>query len=1487
MAQGTYVPGTAATDTFALRSGVALFGGFLGNEANLDDRLWDTYITTLSGDIGTPAIGDNVYHVVTGSGADGTAVLDGFRITRGNASVDGNDRGGGLLIVDGSPTLANLWLIYNEALLDGAGAYFEGSRLALDGVTFQLNASHGSGDHGGGGLACTGCTADLANVSFTGNVSSGRGGGLYLVDSTVTLAWATFQSNFATGGGGAMYARGSSPAIVNSSFLGNTAGLGGAMYNISGSSPTLTHVLFYGNSASAGTGGAIHNQSLSSPALVDVAFFGNSASAGGAIYNADRSSPSLSNCILSGNQATAGAGGAIYNTGASNPTVRNCTFTFNVAGAGDSMYNNGSTPVVSNSILWGSTSTQIGGASAGVSYSLVRGGATGSGNTDGDPLFVDADGADDAQGTPDDSVRLGASSPAIDAGSNALIASDSADLDGDGNRAEATPFDAGSSVRRRDVPASPDIGSGTSPIVDMGAFERGHVHYVYRGWTSGNHSGTSWADAYASLDDALAVAGLGDEIWVAAGTYVPAVRTDDADPRSVTFRLANGVALYGGFTGSETAREQRDWQAHTTILSGDVAGNDSGFINNGENCYHVVTTGGVDATAVLDGFTIRGGNADGGVPPSERLQGAGIYNIAGSPTLVNLLVTGNSAGTALNHGYGGGMYSDGVGQPSLQHVTLNANRAYYGGGMANLNGSNGLLADAAFTGNSGRVGTGSGLTGAGAGMYNQHSSPVLTRVTFTANSAGMGGAMVNVGSSPLLVRVDFTRNVGGNGGAMYNEWYSPRRSDPVLVNCGFYGNSASGSGGAVYGLSGTGPLFADTVFSGNTTAGAGGAIWSMGTPGIETAPVLRNVTMSGNHAGACGGGLFAYYYSDPVVANSVFGGNTADGGSAQICIGQLAEASVAYSLVEGGYAGEGNVDANPLFVRPPAPGGDGGWGTADDDYGDLRLQTNSPAIDAGSNAAVAADYADLDADGNTTEPLPYDLDGSPNLRFINHRRPDTGQGATPMVDMGAYESQTANYAPILDASGSPYLTAVLENAAEPAGDTIETIVSRGSGGDPIDDLDVGSPKGIAVTAVDDSHGSWQYRVGGGPWIPFGPVSPASAVVLAYGTDRIRFVPVAHFAGEVPEGITFVAWDQSDGLASGTTAVSVLPAGGSTPWSLASETASTSVTNVNDAPAGLSLSPSSVPEHQPAGTDVGVLQAADIDAGDTHSYALVTGAGSGDNALFAISGGRLRTAAPFDYEATNSHTVRVRTTDAGGLWYEESFTVSVVAVDEGPMAVGDAYSTVQNTDLAVAAPGLLANDSDADGQPLIAILAADPAHGAVTLQADGSFVYAPEAGFTGTDSFTYHAGDGSLMSPAAPVSITVATGGPVVSLTADSAEVSEGGGQVVLTIALSQPAARVVTIQYATVDGSAIAGQDYEGISGTLVLQPGEMSGTISIAIAGDAVHEETETFGFTLTRIVNARLGAPGSGTVTILDDDPAEEAPGSVICLPLLLHRQ
>ena len=155
---------------------------------------------------------------------------------------------------------------------------------------------------------------------------------------------------------------------------------------------------------------------------------------------------------------------------------------------------------------------------------------------------------------------------------------------------------------------------------------------------AGSNNGTSWANAFVNLQDALGVAVADDEIWVAAGSYQPDLGTAYTQyDRQVSFTMITGVALYGGFAGTETLLSQRDYVNNVTILTGDLAGNDStDFGDMTDNSYHILTANYTDATAILDGFTITSGYSNGASPDN---CGSGLRVSPGSPTVQNCVFT--------------------------------------------------------------------------------------------------------------------------------------------------------------------------------------------------------------------------------------------------------------------------------------------------------------------------------------------------------------------------------------------------------------------------------------------------------------------------------------------------------------------------------------------------------------------------------------------------------------------------------------------------------------------------------------------------------------------------------------------------------------------------------------------------------------------------------------------------------------------------------
>ncbi len=291
----------------------------------------------------------------------------------------------------------------------------------------------------------------------------------------------------------------------------------------------------------------------------------------------------------------------------------------------------------------------------------------------------------------------------------------------------------------------PMMQAQAAPIVDRPSIP---VIYVSQSAT-GLNNGTSWANAFTSLEAALDAAQPNDEIWVAAGTYIPTERLVPTDPRSATFELRSGVALYGGFSGVETSLLERDWKAHPVILSGDIS--ETNVIT--DNVYHVVYSSNVVSTTLLDGFTVTGGYADGVDEPRQR--GGGLRNNSGSPRVTNVTFVDNLAQ------YGGGAYNDTGGNLTLVNVVFNHNTAQIsGGGAFDEHGTMSLL-NTVFNGNAAVAG--------GGGLYHRYDVVTLKNCVFNGNTSGTtGGGLWNEAGQPTMLNCTFSNNIAASeGGAIY------------------------------------------------------------------------------------------------------------------------------------------------------------------------------------------------------------------------------------------------------------------------------------------------------------------------------------------------------------------------------------------------------------------------------------------------------------------------------------------------------------------------------------------------------------------------------------------------------------------------------------------------------------------------------------------------------------------------------------------------
>ncbi len=211
-----------------------------------------------------------------------------------------------------------------------------------------------------------------------------------------------------------------------------------------------------------------------------------------------------------------------------------------------------------------------------------------------------------------------------------------------------------------------------------------------------------------------------------------------------------------------------------------------------------------------------------------------------------------------------------------------------------------------------------------------------------------------------------------------------------------------------------------------------------------------------------------------------------------------------------------------------------------------------------------------------------------------------------------------------------------------------------------------------------------------------------------------------------------------------------------------------ITNVNEAPTGIALSAASIAENNAANATVGTLSATDPDAANTFTYTLATGTGSADNTAFNLSGDSLRLTASANFELKNSYSVRVRSTDQGGLFFEKPFTVTIMDVNEAPTLAAIGVSGFEDTTLTFTAANFTGAYTDPETTALASLqIKSLPASGTLKLSGTdvtvdqviplanlGSLTYVPVLNENGAKTFTGSASDGALSSPVATVTMTI-------------------------------------------------------------------------------------------------------------------------------------
>lgn len=369
---------------------------------------------------------------------------------------------------------------------------------------------------------------------------------------------------------------------------------------------------------------------------------------------------------------------------------------------------------------------------------------------------------------------------------------------------------------------------------------------------AGDNNGHSWAEAFTNLQDALAAAPEGAEIWVAAGTYTP---TGPEGGPGAAFLIDENIQLLGGFLGNETEADSRDPEANLSILSGDLNGDDlPGDLENNrsDNVQNVVRIEAqVTPETLIEGFVITGGQADGPTAPQD---GGGIY-CSGEPTIRYCVFMLNLA-----RGNGGALFLNEIDHKGIiiEHCRFEKNRANRGGAL-----------------------------------YSAASQLAISECTFTQNAANIapnqknGGGIYCIESYGLIEDCSFTDNFAFDFGAGLFVRTSPGAGDGLeLRNCLFENNTAlfNQGGGAFLYISGDNNrfVFSKCHFAGNEAGTWGGGLHFVDRPDASyTSFVMDNCSFHRNSVEIIGDGSamnmsLAGEKVNVQITNSTFTENTTD-----------------------------------------------------------------------------------------------------------------------------------------------------------------------------------------------------------------------------------------------------------------------------------------------------------------------------------------------------------------------------------------------------------------------------------------------------------------------------------------------------------------------------------------------------------------------------------------------------------------------------------
>jgi cysteine-rich repeat protein len=458
--------------------------------------------------------------------------------------------------------------------------------------------------------------------------------------------------------------------------------------------------------------------------------------------------------------------------------------------------------------------------------------------------------------------------------------------------------------------------------------------------TSQDVDGKLWQTAYDEIQPGIDKAEEQEtecQVWVAKGNYN--VYVDSPEDRIL---LKGGVHLYGGFNGTETERNQRNWRQYETVLDG------ASSVNGDERVFNVIDAVDVDSVS-LDGFHITGGRAKN-LPNARSELGGGIKVKSSSLEVRNCVVRGNQAKK------GGGLFLQ-QSNVTIINSVFRGNEADVGSsGAIEANVDNSLLIkNSEFRDNT------PGAISANASTVN------ITSTRFQRNGGDTTGGALSLGNCNFEIQDSvFSDNwTERDGGAL--RIGGSHSYEMVFRRCLFLRNNADYAGAVkVEGsTSGTSPniRMENCVFAENSAGVRGGVVLISFNAILD----LINCTIIQNTAGEEASMLNGNDTSTLNITNSILWEN----GTEPFVMRDQSQLNIRYSLVEGGYEGEGNIALDPLLRNSVE--------------GDYTLQPTSPCIDA--------------ADGSMAPSL--DMDG--NSRCDVTSVIDEGIGNISYVDMGAYE----------------------------------------------------------------------------------------------------------------------------------------------------------------------------------------------------------------------------------------------------------------------------------------------------------------------------------------------------------------------------------------------------------------------------------------------------------------------------------------------------